>query len=201
MKPETLLVVGPLAMIAVATLALVVMPYVQLADVEPPQGLKPYTTAQLRGRQEYVSQGCMYCHSQQPRDRRQAPDAERGWGRASVAGDYYYDKPHLLGTMRTGPDLFNIGARQPSIDWHLGHLYQPRAYVPGSIMPAYAFLFDVKDKADPGEHVVNLPPQFVPAGKVVVAQPRALDLVAYLTALDHTYAAIAAPAAVRREGR
>src|SRR3546814_19603312 len=62
----------------------------------------------------------------------QAPDFKRGWGRAPVAGDYYYDNPHLLGTMRTGPDLLNIGARQPSADRNLGTLYQPRAYTPGS---------------------------------------------------------------------
>ena len=193
MKADNLLITGAIVMIGIAGVALVGIPYIQLSDIKPPKGLKPYTSAQLRGREEYVSQGCLYCHSQQPRDKRQAPDADRGWGRAPVAGDYYYDKPHLLGTMRTGPDLFNIGARQPSIDWHLGHLYQPRAYVPGSIMPPYGFLFEVKDKADPGEHVVNLPPDFAPKGKVVVAQPRALDLVAYLTALNHTYPAVEAP--------
>jgi len=193
MKADNLLITGAIVMIGIAGVALVGIPYIQLSDIKPPKGLKPYTSAQLRGREEYVSQGCLYCHSQQPRDKSQAPDADRGWGRAPVAGDYYYDKPHLLGTMRTGPDLFNIGARQPSIDWHLGHLYQPRAYVPGSIMPPYGFLFEVKDKADPGEHVVNLPPDFAPKDKVVVAQPRALDLVAYLTALNHTYPAVEAP--------
>lgn len=57
------------------------------------------------------AQGCVYCHSQQPRDAKLAPDASRGWGRASTPGDYAYDYPHLLGTMRTGPDLFNIGVR------------------------------------------------------------------------------------------
>ena len=108
----------------------------QVRDIAPPEGLKPYSSAELRGRQVYISNGCVYCHSQQPRDRNLGPDAERGWGRASVPGDYFYDKPHLLGSMRTGPDLFNIGARQPSKDWHLGHLYQPRAFVPGSIMPS-----------------------------------------------------------------
>jgi len=107
-----------------------------------------------------------------------------------VAADYFYDKPHLLGTMRTGPDLFNIGARQPSVDWHLGHLYQPRAYVAGSIMPAYPYLFEVKDKADDGDRVVTLPRGFTPAGKVVVARQEALDLVAYLVGLDHTYPAV-----------
>jgi len=199
MKADNLLITGALVAIGIAGVALVGIPYIVLSDITPPKGLKPYTSAQLRGREEYISQGCLYCHSQQPRDKRQAAaDAQRGWGRAPVAGDYYYDKPHLLGTMRTGPDLFNIGARQPSVDWHLGHLYQPRAYVPGSIMPPYGFLFEVKDKADPGEHVVNLPPDFAPKGKVVVAQPRALDLVAYLTALNHTYPAVETPDAAKR---
>ncbi len=198
MKPDTLLVTGALAMIGIAGLVLVGIPFIELHDVQPPPGLKPYTSAQLRGRAEYVSQGCLYCHSQQPRSSRQAPDAQRGWGRASVAGDYYYDKPHLLGTMRTGPDLFNIGVRQPSVDWHLGHLYQPRAYVPGSTMAPYAFLFEVKDKADPGEHVVSLPPDWAPKGRVVVATPRALDLVAYLVSLDHAYPVLAAPNAKPR---
>jgi cytochrome c oxidase cbb3-type subunit II len=190
MRSDKLLILGALVMVAFATLLLVALPYIDLKDVKPPAGLKPYTSAELRGRAEYISHGCIYCHSQQPRDRRQAPDADRGWGRAPVAGDYYYDRPHLLGSMRTGPDLFNIGARQPSVDWHLGHLYQPRAYVPASTMPPYAFLFDIKDKAEPGDRVVNLPPERAPKGKVVVAQSRALDLAAYLIALDHTYPAI-----------
>jgi cytochrome c oxidase cbb3-type subunit 2 len=105
-----------------------------------------------------------------------------------VPADYVYDKPHLLGSMRTGPDLFNIGARQPSKDWHLGHLYQPRAYVPGSIMPAYPYLFVVKDVAESDEQVVTIPPGHGPGGgRVVVATPDALDLVKYLQGLDHTY--------------
>lgn len=187
MNSEKPLIAGAIAMVAVAGLLLVAIPYIQLKDVGPPEGLHPYTAAQQRGRDEYIRQGCMYCHSQQPRDRRQAPDGERGWGRPSVAGDYYYDRPHLLGTMRTGPDLLNIGARQPSADWQLGHLFQPRAYVPGSIMPPYPFLFDVKDRADPGDRVVALPAGTIPPGKVVVAQPRANDLAAYLLSLDRTY--------------
>ena len=192
MRSETRLFGGALAMIAAATIVMVVLPYFQLHDVKPPAGLHPYTSAQLRGRQEYIRQGCIYCHSQQPRDRAQAPDAQRGWGRASVAADYFYDSPHLLGTMRTGPDLFNIGARQPSLDWHLGHLYQPRAFVPGSIMPSFPYLFEVKLKAEPGDRVVTLPPSFAPAQGVVVARPVALDLVSYLVSLDHTYPLAAA---------
>ena len=190
MKSEIRLISGAMVMLALSTSALVVLPYLQVHDVPALPGLKPYSRTELRGREVYIANGCVYCHSQQPRAKAFAPDFARGWGRATVAADYAYDRPHLLGTMRTGPDLLNIGARQPSVDWHLGHLYQPRAYVPGSIMPGYPFLFDLKDRAEPGERAVALPPGTVPQGKVVVAQPRALDLAAYLVSLDRTYPAI-----------
>lgn len=187
MENEYKLLSGAMVTLALATATLVVLPYMQLSEVKPPAELKPYTDQMLRGREVYMSMGCVYCHSQQPRSQSQAPDFQRGWGRASVAGDYYYDRPHLLGTMRTGPDLFNIGARQPSQDWHLGHLYAPQAYTAGSTMPAFPFLFTLKDKADPGDKVVQLPPSYQPLGQVVVAKPEALDLVQYLIGLNHTY--------------
>ena len=188
---ELRLVVGAMVILSLATGLLVVMPYLLLKDTQPPPGLKPYNDVQLQGRQVYIANGCVYCHSQQPRDIAQAPDALRGWGRASVAGDYAYDTPHLLGTMRTGPDLLNIGARQPSRDWHLGHLYAPRAYTPGSIMPPYPYLFEVRQgTAQPGEVVVNLPPADAKAGQVVVAKAEALALVDYLLSLDRTYPAL-----------
>jgi len=192
MESEVKLVSGAMVALAVATAALVVMPYVQVRDIQAPSALKPYTEQQLRGRAVYIANGCVYCHSQQPRDRGLAPDYSRNWGRASVPADYVYDKPHLLGTMRTGPDLFNIGARQPSKDWHLGHLYQPRAYVPESIMPAYPYLFRTKEAAEDGDQVVTLPPGGAPSGKVVVATQEALDLVKYLQGLDHTYPVLSA---------
>ena len=193
MENEVKLAAGAMVALGVATAALVVMPYIQVRDIQPPEGLKPYTSAQLRGRAVYVANGCVYCHTQQPRDRDLGPDKDRGWGRVSVPGDYYYDRPHLLGSMRTGPDLFNIGARQPSQDWHLGHLYQPRAYTPGSIMPAYPFLFEVKDKVEQGDTVVKLPPGYGPFGQVVVALPEALDLVKYMQGMDHTYPILPPP--------
>lgn len=191
MENEIKLASGAMVALGVATAALVVMPYLEVRDVKPPPQLKAYTSAQLRGREVYIANGCVYCHSQQPRDRNLGPDHARGWGRASVPGDYYYDKPHLLGSMRTGPDLFNIGARQPSKDWHLGHLYQPRAYVADSIMPSYPYLFTVKDAKEAqaeGEQAVTLPAGYGPNyGQVVVPTPEALDLVRYLQSLDHTY--------------
>ena len=175
-----------LGILAFATLLLVIAPAAQIRPQEATPGLQPYTLQEQRGRDVYVEQGCLYCHSQQPRGPEQAPDAQRGWGRAAVASDYVYDRPHQLGTMRTGPDLQNVGARLPSRDWHLTHLYQPRVIFDWSIMPAYPYLFEVKEQAERGDVVISLPEDHVPDEGVVVASKDALDLVAYLLALDRT---------------
>lgn len=183
------LITGALVTMGLAATVMVVLPYLQVRQLEPAAGLKPYTAEQQRGRDQYISLGCLYCHTQQPRGPKSGVDLDRGWGRPSLPADYVYDSPHLLGTMRTGPDLFNIGARQPSMDWQLGHLYQPRAYVPGSIMPAFPFLFEHKAAAEPGDQVVKLPAGQGPASGVIVARPEAIDLAHYLIGLDHTYPA------------
>jgi len=190
-------IIGGVGMILLyATLMLVVMPTIQLRTGEdPPEALEPYTESQLAGRQHYISLGCVYCHSQQPRDPSQAPDMARGWGRPSVPSDYSYDNPHLLGTMRTGPDLLNIGARQPSVDWHMAHLYQPRAVSPGSIMAPYPFLFrEVEYLGD--RRALTLPPEYAPRdGTYLVPTRRATELVDYLLSLDRTYPAEELPVA------
>lgn len=178
-----------LALLAFATLMLVIFPAIEIRSEPAAPGLRPYTAQQARGRASYIAQGCVYCHSQQPRAADQAPDGERGWGRPSVAADYTYDSPHLLGTMRSGPDLLNVGSRLPSASWHLTHLYQPRAILDWSSMPAYPYLFEVKAGPGPGDVVVWLPAEYRPANGVVVAKPEALDLVAYLLSLDRTYPA------------
>ena len=82
MDNEVKLASGAMVALGLATAALVVMPYLEVRDIKPPAGLNAYTSAQLRGREVYVSNGCVYCHSQQPRDRNFAPDFDRGWGRA-----------------------------------------------------------------------------------------------------------------------
>lgn len=185
------LLIGAIGVLLLATLMLVVLPAWQLRTAEPPRQLQPYSDQQLLGRQQYVANGCIYCHSQQPRATGQTLfDGAQGWGRASTPGDYFYDTPHLLGTMRTGPDLLNIGARMKSRDWHLTHLYQPRAIFDWSLMPSYPYMFEEKDEAADGDVVVRLPAPFQPPnGKVVVARQEALDLVEYLLSLDRTYPA------------
>ncbi|EJC63313.1 cbb3-type cytochrome c oxidase subunit II [Alcaligenes ammonioxydans] len=183
------LLIGAIGVLLLATLMLVILPAWQLRTSEPPAPLKPYTVQQLQGRDQYVANGCLYCHSQQPRSSGQTLfDTARGWGRASTPGDYFYDSPHLLGTMRTGPDLFNVAARMKSRDWHLTHLYQPRAIFDWSLMPSYPYMFELKAQLEPGDVLVRLPESLQPEGKHVVARQEALDLVEYLLALDRTYA-------------
>lgn len=192
MRSEIKLVAGALTTLALATTAMVVTPFLQLKDVPPPTGLAPYTAQQLRGRQVYIENGCLACHTQQASATGAGrADAARGWGRPAVAADYFHDQPPLLGTMRTGPDLFNVGDRIKARDWHLGHLYQPRAFVPASTMPAYPFLFEevVSAEVRPGDYVVPLPDDAVPPGRKVVPTRKADDLVAYLLSLQRGYAA------------
>ena len=71
------------------------------------------------------------------------PDIGRGWGsRLSVAHDYLYDVPVMLGVTRIGPDLTDVGLRRPDEVWQLIHLYDPKLETPGSTMPRYPFLFE-----------------------------------------------------------
>lgn len=188
MKNEGLItLVGSAGIVLFAGAALVLAPYLQLGATAPSPGLQRPTAAQKAGRDIYVSEGCVFCHSQQPRDPVQSvADQERGWGRPSVPGDYVYDYPHQLGTMRTGPDLLNVGARLPTRAWHHVHLYQPRAVSPGSIMPSYRYLYEVKEAAGPDDVVVNVPDEWKVEPGVVVATERAKLLVNYLISLDHT---------------
>lgn len=117
----------------------------------------------------------------------QSPDIERGWGtRKTVAADYLWDYPAMLGSQRVGPDLANVGARLPDENWQLVHLYAPRAEVEGSPMPSFAFLFDRKKVGqEPSADALKFtnekfaPPQ----GYEIVPRPEAKALVAYLASL------------------
>jgi cytochrome c oxidase cbb3-type subunit 2 len=126
-----------------------------------------------------VASGCSYCHTQQVRPLQQ----DKVFGRPSAPGDFTYQTPELLGSQRTGPDLTNIGARQPSVVWQYMHLYNPRAVVPQSIMPAFEWMFQIVDRAPPGVAPVVLPKAYAPTRGVVVPTHDAQALIAYLLAL------------------
>jgi cytochrome c oxidase cbb3-type subunit 2 len=139
--------------------------------------------AVARGRALYLAEGCGYCHSQFVRPL----FIDAAYGRPSEAADYAGAAPPLLGTERTGPDLSNVGIRQPSVTWNLLHLFNPRSMVPDSVMPPFPWYFEIVDRPRAsevaGDYVLALPEPFMPAGKVALPRRQALDLVAYLQSL------------------
>ncbi len=122
--------------VAVGGLVEIVPLYFQRSTTEPVAGLKPYPALQLAGRDIYIREGCVGCHSQMIRPFR--AETER-YGHYSVAGEFVYDHPFLWGSKRTGPDLHRVGGRY-SDEWHRVHLENPRDVVPESNMPAYPWL-------------------------------------------------------------
>jgi cytochrome c oxidase cbb3-type subunit II len=186
----SLIALGAFAIMASAILLLVLVPQSLLRSVQAPPQLAGYTALESHGRQVYIREGCLYCHSQQVRDPAFTTDVDRGWGtRATVPADYVYDRPHLLGTSRTGPDLINVGQRLPDADWHLIHLFDPRALVDWSIMPAFPYLFEVKPASAvrPTDRIITIPGTRAPKEGVVVALPDAIALTAYLISLKRQY--------------
>ena len=99
--------------------------------------VKPYTPLELEGRDLYIREGCVGCHSQMVRPLR--AETER-YGDYSKAGEFVYDRPFLWGSKRTGPDLHRVGGKYPD-SWHFVHMKQPSATSPGSIMPGYPWLY------------------------------------------------------------
>lgn len=159
-----------------------VFPGITLSQTPAGPGVNPLTLIEAEGRDVYVANGCSYCHTQQVRPLAQ----DKVFGRPSAPGDFAYQTPELLGSERTGPDLTNIGARQPSAVWQYIHLYNPRAVVPESIMPSFSWMFDVVDKAPAGITPVPLPKAYAPANGVVVPSSEAQALLAYLMSLKQT---------------
>lgn len=155
----------------------------------PLPNAEPLSEAEQRGKALYIANGCVACHTQQVRNL----DMDKVWGRRpSIAADYALnDRPDpwrntatLMGSERTGPDLTDIGNRQPNLAWNLVHLYNPRIVVSESIMPAYPWLFEVKYVLSENDVAVTVPEEFR-RGEFgfVVAKQEALDLVAYLQSL------------------
>jgi cytochrome c oxidase cbb3-type subunit I/II len=106
------------------------------SNVPSIEQVKPYTALELAGRDIYIREGCVGCHSQMVRPFRH--ETER-YGEYSKAGEFVYDHPFLWGSKRTGPDLHRLGAKYPDA-WHYQHMMEPASMSPGSIMPRYPWL-------------------------------------------------------------
>lgn len=182
-----------LAFFLFLTLIICILPALNNQKVNQPlPGSKALTEEESHGKEIYIREGCVACHTQQVRN----VDMDQVFGnRPSLAIDYARNKrinlfqntATLMGTERTGPDLTSIGTRQPSKEWQYSHLFNPRSVVPESVMPSYKWLFMIKKRLDTGDMEVSVPEKFKVGihGKIVPSKD-AQDLVAYLLSLQQT---------------
>lgn len=135
--------------------------YLVKENVPTISSVKPYSALELLGRDIYIREGCVGCHSQMIRPFRS--ETER-YGEYSKAGEFVYDHPFLWGSKRTGPDLHRLGGKY-SDAWHYNHMDDPKTMSPGSIMPAYPWLLTQELKTD------SLPARIRALRKVGVPYP------------------------------
>jgi cytochrome c oxidase cbb3-type subunit 2 len=135
-KNSILLLIGVLIVISIGGLVEIAPLFYLKSTIEKVEGIRPYTPLELAGRNIYVREGCYTCHSQMIRALR---DEVERYGHYSLAAESMYDHPFQGGSKRNGPDLARVGHKY-SDDWQRRHLENPRAVVPGSIMPAYPWL-------------------------------------------------------------
>jgi cytochrome c oxidase cbb3-type subunit 2 len=133
MTPFVVLVGATVVLLSVI-LTNVIMPVVVFRP-HPGPNTVAYSALELEGREVYIQNGCLYCHSQQLRPQ----DWDQGSGEAAEPGDYAFDSPHLTGSLRTGPDLLREGGYHTD-DWHWAHFEDPRYTRPQSIMPSFNYI-------------------------------------------------------------
>ncbi|TLM68881.1 MAG: c-type cytochrome [Deltaproteobacteria bacterium] len=143
-KPVLFLLLATAA-ILVGTIITMVLPFAWVnTEGDRIATVTPYTPLQQAGRDVYIREGCNNCHTQTVRPL--VADVLR-YGEYSKSGEFVYDRPHLWGSRRTGPDLARLGGKYPDA-WHYQHMAAPVSMIPKSNMPAYAFLKD--NQLDPG---------------------------------------------------
>ncbi|MFT5287539.1 MAG: cytochrome c oxidase cbb3-type subunit 2 [Myxococcota bacterium] len=187
-KRLPLMVVGIIFVVSLGGLAEIVPLVASPSMQEPVEGMKPLTALQLEGRDLYIREGCVGCHSQMIRPLR--AETER-YGHYSVAGESVWDHPFLWGSKRTGPDLARVGGRY-SDTWHREHLNDPRAVVPESNMPGFPWLAEsMLDGEDTGTKMRALRAVGVPyrdedidgASAAVAGKTELSAMIAYLQQL------------------
>ncbi len=138
------MIICSILVVLFAGLVQIVPLFFQHSTTKPAAGVEPYDALRLMGRDLYIREGCVGCHSQQIRMLR--AEVQR-YGPYSLASESVYERPFLWGSKRTGPDLTRVGERY-SDDWHRIHLRNPRVVVPESNMPGYPWLAQQPLKTD-----------------------------------------------------
>ena len=179
-KNSILLLIGILIAISVGGLVEILPLFYLKSTIEKVDGVRPNSPLEQLGFNIYVREGCYLCHSQMIRPLR---DEVERYGHYSLAAESMYDHPFQWGSKRNGPDLARVGGKY-SDDWHRDHLRDPRAVVPGSIMPRYPWLEQTPlDGTHIGEHLATLAIEGVPYTKEMIDNAQA-DLQAQGTADD-----------------
>jgi cytochrome c oxidase cbb3-type subunit I/II len=140
--------------------------YLIKENVPTISAVKPYTPLEVVGRDIYIREGCVGCHSQMVRPFRS--ETER-YGEYSKAGEFVYEHPFLWGSKRTGPDLHRIGGKYPDA-WHYNHMDDPGTTSPGSLMPRYSWLLTRKLETN------SIAPRISALRKVGVPYPPGYEL-------------------------
>jgi cytochrome c oxidase cbb3-type subunit 2 len=196
MNSGPLLFLGLFVTMAFSWLSFILGPQLQIGNLAQTNTVvvgdaspQPYPVAQPgdahQGAEVYRANGCSACHTEMVRPLELGSDTHRGWGaRRSLAEDYLYDRPVMLGSLRVGPDLANYG-RRSDLTGILLRLYDPRLITPGSVMPSYRYLFETrKIQSFPSPEALVLPSQIAPPpGDEVIPRSQALALAAYLLSL------------------
>ena len=138
------MIVCSILVVLFAGLVQIVPLFFQHSTTKSAAGVEPYDALRLMGRDLYIREGCVGCHSQQIRMLR--AEVQR-YGPYSLASESVYERPFLWGSKRTGPDLTRVGERY-SDEWHRIHLRNPRVVVPESNMPGYPWLAQQPVKSD-----------------------------------------------------
>jgi cytochrome c oxidase cbb3-type subunit 2 len=198
-KVETnigLMIILTIIVVSIGGLVQIVPLFFMKSMTEPVEGLKPYSALELAGRDIYIRESCMVCHSQMIRPFR--AETER-YGHYSVAGEFVYDRPFQWGSKRTGPDLHRVGGRY-SDEWHYAHLMNPRDVVPESVMPGYPHLADNLVDGKEVQHRMQMlkdwfghpytDEEIKNAAKAVEGKTEVEALIAYLQGLGKTLKAV-----------
>jgi cytochrome c oxidase cbb3-type subunit I/II len=169
----TVLVGGAAIAVAVGGICEIVPSLIQGALTPRIASVQPYTPLELTGRDIYIREGCVGCHTQMIRTIR--AETERYGGEYTRPGEGIYDRPFLWGSKRTGPDLAREGVLRPSAAWQYVHLGNPRAVAPGSIMPSYPWLLTNETDfslLEPKLRALAGPPIFTPYKRDLIVHAR-----------------------------
>lgn len=170
---QTIFLISGVGFFVVAFVCMGLAPWTTLKDLQIPKDMTQRTAEEEAGRAIFMNEGCWHCHTQFVRP--VAGETLR-YGPVSSAAESALEIPQLYGTRRVGPDLAREAGRLRTNDWHMAHFFNPRNTVPWSVMPAFPWLYEVKDgKPVPTDKARALVAYIQSIGRNVLPEMQAVD--------------------------